>query len=115
MGQLEDLQAKGFGSHGGRQHVVDHDITPLKKRVLVSDGERVVMEIDLATALEKLFGKSGAVRTTETIVEDRSQEDLIKEAGAYYDSILDAMDKGDWIVFGENFDKLGETLGSLER
>ncbi len=37
MGQLEDLQAKGFGSHGGRQHVVDHDITPLKKRVLVSD------------------------------------------------------------------------------
>jgi len=88
---------------------------PELKRVLVSDGERVVMEIDLATALEKLFGKSGAVRTTETIVEDRSQEDLIKEAGAYYDSILDAMDKGDWIVFGENFDKLGETLGSLER
>jgi|TARA_B100001971_G_scaffold214064_1_gene249566 uncharacterized membrane protein (UPF0182 family) len=88
---------------------------PELKRVLVSDGERVVMEIDLATALEKLFGKSRAVRTTETIVEDRSQEDLIKEAGAYYDSILDAMDKGDWIVFGENFDKLGETLGSLER
>ena len=37
MGQLEDLQAKGFGSHGGRQYIVDADITPLKKRVLVSD------------------------------------------------------------------------------
>ena len=36
MGQIEDLQAKGFGSHGGRQYTVDHDITPLKKRVLVS-------------------------------------------------------------------------------
>ena len=36
MGQLEDLQAKGFGSHGGKQYTVDHDITPLKKRVLVS-------------------------------------------------------------------------------
>ena len=43
MGQIEDLQAKGFGSHGGKQYTVDYDITPLKKRVLVSDmhfGER---------------------------------------------------------------------------
>ena len=37
MSQLEDLQSKGFGSHGGKQYTVDHDITPLKKRVLVSD------------------------------------------------------------------------------
>ena len=36
MGQLEDLQSKGFGSHGGKQYTVDHNITPLKKRVLVS-------------------------------------------------------------------------------
>jgi co-chaperonin GroES (HSP10) len=36
MGQLEDLQAKGFGSHGGKQWEVDGTITPLKKRVLVS-------------------------------------------------------------------------------
>ena len=43
MGQLEDLQAKGFGSHGGKEYTVDYDIKPLKKRVLVSDmhfGER---------------------------------------------------------------------------
>jgi len=37
MGQLEDLQSKGFGSHGGKQYTVDYDITPLKKRVLVSN------------------------------------------------------------------------------
>ena len=37
MSQIKDLQAKGFGSHGGKQYVVNHDITPLKKRVLVSD------------------------------------------------------------------------------
>ena len=37
MGQLEDLQAKGFGSHGGKTYEVDYDIKPLKKRVLVSD------------------------------------------------------------------------------
>jgi co-chaperonin GroES (HSP10) len=37
MGPIEDLQHKGFGSHGGKQYTVDYDITPLKKRVLVSD------------------------------------------------------------------------------
>ena len=37
MGQLEDLQAKGFGSHGGKDYPVENDIKPLKKRVLVSD------------------------------------------------------------------------------
>ena len=37
MGQIEDLQSKGFGSHGGKQYTINHDITPLKKRVLVSD------------------------------------------------------------------------------
>ena len=36
MSQIEDLQSKGFGSHGGKQYTVDNDITPLKKRVLVS-------------------------------------------------------------------------------
>ena len=37
MGQIEDLQAKGFGSHGGKQYTIENDIIPLKKRVLVSD------------------------------------------------------------------------------
>jgi len=34
---IKELQSKGFGSHGGKQYTVDYDITPLKKRVLVSD------------------------------------------------------------------------------
>ena len=37
MGQLEDLQAKGFGSHGGKEYTVENDIKPLKKRVPVSE------------------------------------------------------------------------------
>ena len=36
MDQITELQNKGFGSHGGKQYTVDNDITPLKKRVLVS-------------------------------------------------------------------------------
>ena len=37
MGRIEDLQAKGFGSDGGKQYTIENDITPLKNRVLVSD------------------------------------------------------------------------------
>ena len=37
MGQIEDLQAKGFGSDGGKQYTIENDITPLKNSVLVSD------------------------------------------------------------------------------
>ena len=32
---IESLQAKGFGSHGGRQHLTHDNIQPLGKRVLV--------------------------------------------------------------------------------
>ena len=34
---IKELQNKGFGSHGGQQYRIENDITPLKKRVLVSD------------------------------------------------------------------------------
>ena len=87
---------------------------PELKRVLVSDGERVVMEVDLVTALQNLFGT--AVKKTVTAeTEDRSQEELISEAGNYYDAILDAMDRGDWSAFGENFDRLGEALDLISK
>ena len=33
---IKEAQTKGFDSHGGKQYVVNQDITPLKKRVLVS-------------------------------------------------------------------------------
>ena len=35
MGHIEDLQARGFGSHGGKQHIHHGHIQPLGKRVLV--------------------------------------------------------------------------------
>ena len=34
---IKSAQAKGFGSDGGKQYTIENDITPLKKRVLVSD------------------------------------------------------------------------------
>ena len=34
---IKSAQAKGFGSDGGKQYTIENDITPVKKRVLVSD------------------------------------------------------------------------------
>ena len=87
---------------------------PELKRVIVSDGESVVMEIDLSTALQKLFGKA-IIEKTDKIIKEGTQEELIKEASRYYDAILDAMDKGDWVVFGENFEKLGKIIEQFEK
>ncbi len=88
---------------------------PELKRILVSDGERVVMEKDLGSALEALFGKGGTgarpVKPTGDAGE-WSNEELITEANDYYDAILDSMGKN-WTAFGENFERLGEVLDQL--
>ncbi|MFC1741499.1 UPF0182 family protein [Nanoarchaeota archaeon] len=93
---------------------------PELKRVLVSDGETVVMEKDLKTALEQLFGKT-KIRPTRTgtnettTLEDSSQQELIDHANDYYEDILVAMKDSDWTGFGNSFDALGEILNALDK
>ncbi len=88
---------------------------PELKRILVSDGERVVMEKDLDSALEALFGRGGTgARPVKPMgaAEEWSTEELIAGANDYYDAILDSMGKN-WTAFGENFERLGEVLDRL--
>ena len=82
---------------------------PQMKRVLISDGERVVMEKDLESGLKVLFGKKISKKET------KSEQDLLTEAQGYYKNILKAMSENDWILFGKNFDKLGEILEELTK
>jgi uncharacterized protein len=84
---------------------------PELKRILVSDGVRVVMEETLAEALEALFGKSKQVAIVEE--EEEVPTNLIERAQAYYDLIEASMRKGDWEGIGSNFNKLGTVLGDL--
>ncbi|MBR9676792.1 UPF0182 family protein [Candidatus Woesearchaeota archaeon] len=84
---------------------------PELKRVLVSDGVRVVMEEDLSTALEVLFGKSKQVFVEK---EEKSTIELIEEAQTYYDLIQDSMKQGDWTGIGDSLDKLGTVLDNLK-
>ena len=90
---------------------------PELKRVLVSDGVRVVMEENLAEALEVLFGKSKrkVIVEEEGREEEKSSTELIEDDQAYYDRIEDSMKKGDWAGIGDSFDKLGNVIDTLSR
>ena len=92
---------------------------PELKRVLVSDGVSVVMEENLAEALEVLFGKSKRVvveekgELIEGVMEDKTTSQLIEDAQSYYDLIENSMKEGDWSGIGNNLDKLGDVLGKM--
>lgn len=91
---------------------------PELKRVLVSDGTRVVMEENLAEALEVLFGKykkKVVVEKGDVEEEEKSTDELIESAQAYYDLIEDSLKKGDWTGIGDNLDELGRVLGILRK
>ena len=86
---------------------------PQLKRILVSDGERVVMEENLGKALDVLFGfKEKSFELREEGIED---ENLATQANKYYEEILKAMSKQDWTEMGDNFKKLGDILKELEK
>ena len=90
---------------------------PQLKRILASDGERVVMEESLIEALEELFGKSQ--KKTVQVSEDNEtsivvSDDLIERANQYYEDVLSSMEEQDWVAIGDNFEKLGDTLEALK-
>jgi uncharacterized membrane protein (UPF0182 family) len=85
---------------------------PELKRILVSDGERVVMEENLAKALNVLFGEFKQVSVD---YESKPTNKLIDEAQSYYSLIEDSMKQGDWSGIGENLDKLGGILYNLNQ
>jgi uncharacterized membrane protein (UPF0182 family) len=87
---------------------------PQLKRILVSDGERVVMEKTLGEGLSALFGKAKPTNVISDTNGNQAEtvDELIIAANDYYSKILESMGK-DWLQFGENFDKLGEVLNKL--
>ena len=102
--------------------MADQGQLPELRRVIVSDGNRVVMEENLDRALRVLFG----IIETDTAIVDVIDEDAIDldilpedyetigEISEYYEKILDAMARNDWVAFGENFRRLGQAIEQLE-
>lgn len=68
---------------------------------------------DLPEALEKLF--VGAFKEREIMEgEEKSLRDLIKEAAEYFENAQEFAREGNWGKYGEELQKLKQTLKLLE-
>jgi len=88
---------------------------PELKRVIISNGTDVVIGNNLEDALGKLF--AGAYEKEESIVisgEEKTLQDLILEASEYYQNAQQFSREGNWSGYGEELNKLEQTLKLLE-
>ncbi len=90
---------------------------PELKRVIVAYENRIAMEERLDLSLEKIF--SGRITATqqdslETVKTVDENKDTIQQAKEHYDNALNAQQKGDWALYGEEIKNLGEILKSLK-
>lgn len=87
---------------------------PELKRVIVSNGSDVVMGNNLEEALGKLFARAFREREIVITGEEKTLKDLIKEAARYYESAQEFSQEGNWSRYGEELQKLEQTLKLLE-
>lgn len=91
---------------------------PELKRIIAAYGDKVVMDESLDKALTDLFG--GQVATTPTApatgteVTGNTVPELTKLARQYYDQANERLKAGDWAGYGDNINKLNDTISKLE-
>jgi Uncharacterized conserved protein len=91
---------------------------PELKRVIAAYGDKVVMDESLDKALADLFGgqvlTTPAAPTTGTEVTQNTVPELTKLARQYYDQANERLKAGDWAGYGDNINKLSDTISKLE-
>jgi len=74
----------------------------------------VVIGNKLEDALEKLFVRTFEEREIVITGEEKTLKNLIKEAAGYYESAQKYAREGNWGKYGEELQKLEQTLKLLE-
>jgi uncharacterized membrane protein (UPF0182 family) len=87
---------------------------PELKKVIVSNGSEVMMGNNLEDALEGLFSQTFREKEIVITGEEKTLKDLIKEAAGYYESAQNFAREGNWSKYGEELQKLEQTLKLLE-
>jgi hypothetical protein len=88
---------------------------PELKRVIVSLGNRVVMEERLDRALSRVLGREIVLGTNVSAVipQTGATSDLGARALEYYDKAKEYLRQGDWAGYGRELDKLESILKQL--
>ncbi|MDD5637848.1 MAG: UPF0182 family protein [Atribacterota bacterium] len=87
---------------------------PQLRRVIVSDGSEVAMDIDLDSALRKLFGRPIEEKREIILEEGITLNNLIENAIQYYLEAKNAIQEGNWALYGQCLNQLEEVLESLQ-
>jgi len=95
---------------------------PELKRIIVAFGNTIVMEENLETALQRIFGgeqlrekslpASGIDRLTESV---KPLKQLVSQAASHFRKAQELLRQGDWSGFGEEMKKMEGVLNALEK
>jgi len=95
---------------------------PEVKRIIVSYGDKIVMEPSLEQAFEKLFGTPSNTETQEPLTDTPSDttSDIppivdssaktLEQARAEFEKLQEAAATGDWEAFGKSMNELEKLL-----
>lgn len=87
---------------------------PEMKMVVVSFGDKILMESTLDRAIERLFGIiAEEPQRPETEYDDTSINDLINQANEIFIDANEATQKGDWAEYGRKLEELEKVLNQL--
>jgi hypothetical protein len=94
---------------------------PELKRVIVAHQNQIVMEDTLEASLERIFPSGQAASapaagpTAAAAQADRGFASLADRAQEHYQRALRAQRQGDWALYGEEIERLGEVLELLKK
>lgn len=86
---------------------------PEMKRIILSDGKKIVMEENLNKALENLFNYKEKIINENTINEE--QRELSIKIQDLYNKAIESQTKGNWAEYGEYIKQLGEAIEKLNK
>jgi len=95
---------------------------PEMKMVVVAYGDKIVMESTLDKALNRILGEiyngndqGNQEQVDNSQVENKTIEELIKQANNIFVDADNALKNGSWAEYGEKIDSLEQTLNKLNQ
>jgi hypothetical protein len=95
---------------------------PELKRIILAYGNTIVMEENLETALQRIFGgDQGREKTAVTATQELHEEtvkpakQLVSQAVSHYRKAQEFLRQGNWAGFGDELKKMEGVLTTLEK
>lgn len=94
---------------------------PEMKRVILSNGDKIVIEENIEKALLKLFNYNSFEENKNSNKDETSNTEItsdnsgVKEAADLFNKAIEAQKNGDWATYGEFINKLGDILNKMSQ